>query len=129
MNQIRVPDAIIPLYTPFLLNLGLSPSRLMSVTEPLLNMGALWRCMAAYYGINDKEAAKVSTDSGQRFNDLHDLIGDSVYLVESIRRHSFATNTLMSPLLSEDATLAKFPTTYLIVNKILYILAIFKFLD
>ena len=127
MNQIRVPNAIIPIYTPFLLNLGLSPSRLMSVTEPLLNMGALWRCMAAYYGIKDKEAEKrnfqnnfVSANSRQLFNDLHDLIGDSAYLVESIRRHPFSTNSLMSPILAEDTILAKFPTTLLIVNKIIF---------
>lgn len=30
---------------------SLSPSRVMSVMDPLLNTGFLWRCLAAYAGI------------------------------------------------------------------------------
>ena len=53
-NQIRIPDALIPIYTPFMLNYSLSPSRLLSVMDPLLNLGILWRCLAAYVGIDFK---------------------------------------------------------------------------
>jgi hypothetical protein len=31
---------------------SLSPSRLLSVMDPLLNLGILWRCLAAYVGID-----------------------------------------------------------------------------
>lgn len=47
-NQIRIPDALIHINTLFLLTFSLSPSRLMSIMEPLLNLGILWRCLAAY---------------------------------------------------------------------------------
>jgi hormone-sensitive lipase len=35
-SGIRVPDALVPIYTPFLMTFSLSPSRLMSVMDPLL---------------------------------------------------------------------------------------------
>ena len=54
-NNIRVPDALIPIYTPFLSTYSISPSRLMSVMDPLLNLGILWRCLAAYSGIDYKK--------------------------------------------------------------------------
>jgi hypothetical protein len=61
-NQIRIPDALIPIYTPFMLNYSLSPSRLLSVMDPLLNLGILWRCLAAYVGIDFKlETEKFKT--------------------------------------------------------------------
>lgn len=44
--QIRIPDALVPIYAPFLLAYSLSPSRLLSVMDPLLNLGILWRCLA-----------------------------------------------------------------------------------
>lgn len=54
VNQIRIPDALVPIYSPFLLTYSLSPSRLLSVMDPLLNLGILWRCLAAYSGIDFK---------------------------------------------------------------------------
>ncbi len=45
-HDIRIPDALVPIYTPFLLSYSLSPSRLLSVMDPLLNLGILWRCLA-----------------------------------------------------------------------------------
>lgn len=54
-NQIRIPDALIPIYTPFLSTYSISPSRLMSIMDPLLNLGILWRCLAAYSGIDFKK--------------------------------------------------------------------------
>lgn len=60
--NIRVPDALIPIYTPFLSTYSISPSRLMSVMDPLLNLGILWRCLAAYSGIDyKKETEKYKT--------------------------------------------------------------------
>jgi len=61
-SEIRIPDALIPIYAPFQLTYSLSPSRLLSVMDPLLNLGILWRCLAAYCGIDFKaETEKFKT--------------------------------------------------------------------
>lgn len=49
ISQIRIPDALVPIYAPFLLSYSLSPSRLISLMDPLLNLGILWRCLAGMY--------------------------------------------------------------------------------
>lgn len=46
ISQIRIPDAVIPIYAPFLLSWSITPSRLLSLIDPLLNFGTLWRCQA-----------------------------------------------------------------------------------
>jgi len=214
ISQIRVPDVLIPIYTPFLSTYSLSPSRLMSVMDPLLNLGVLWRCLAAYCGIDYKketerfksmldlpdstktsEKLKTSptmtsilkttpfrallsrsnsanlvnnkttqpneqnvvysknsidlnipdklekpiaekTDNAspteevksppageeltlkqkQRLLQLHKVLGDSVFLIERLRNHPLTQNQFMSPLLTDQAVLAKFPKTYLITT-------------
>ncbi len=202
LNNVRIPDALIPIYAPFLLSYTLSPSRLMSVMDPLLNLGILWRCLAAYCGIdfkletekykkllNIKESglqSKGSTNSSkdrmsikmsksasmesnpnnedkinvmhensnrndsvlfktgssenstedlkrlsnekhqdekqaneldtERLLHLHRLIGDSVFLIETLKNHPLVQNHFMSPYLTNDSVLAKFPRTCLIVS-------------
>ncbi|VDK70103.1 unnamed protein product [Onchocerca ochengi] len=46
----RIPDGIVTVYTPFLFQCLLSPSRLLSCMDPLLHMGVVLRCIAAYTG-------------------------------------------------------------------------------
>jgi hormone-sensitive lipase len=46
MFGIRVPDALVVIYTPFLLTNAISPSRLLSFMDPILNTGILWRSLA-----------------------------------------------------------------------------------
>ncbi|CAM4904213.1 unnamed protein product [Rotaria socialis] len=73
---LRKPDAIVCFYTPFLLRYSMSPSRLMAMMDPLLNTNFLWRCVAAYAGIqcdgeshNDElSSTRVSTDN--RFDEM-----------------------------------------------------------
>jgi len=49
-NDVRVPDFIFPLY-PALLALPLpSPSRLLSIMDPLLGIGILMKCLECYVG-------------------------------------------------------------------------------
>lgn len=48
---IRVPDGIVAAYTPVLVHYTPSPSRMLSLMDPLLPVGILVRCMAAYAGI------------------------------------------------------------------------------
>lgn len=54
LSQIRIPDVLVPIYAPFLCTYSLSPSKLLSIMDPLLNYGILWRCLAAYCGIDFK---------------------------------------------------------------------------
>ncbi len=52
----------------------------------------------------------------ERLLQLHRVLGDSIFLIEKLRNHPLTLNPLMSPLLSDDSVLAKFPKTYLIVS-------------
>ena len=52
INKIRIPDALVPIYTPFLATYSMSPSRLLALMDPLLNLGILFRCVAAYCGFD-----------------------------------------------------------------------------
>jgi acetyl esterase/lipase len=54
MTGIQVPDALVPIYTPFLMTCSFSPSRLLSVLDPLLNVGLSWRCLIGYCGLEWK---------------------------------------------------------------------------
>ena len=44
--EIRIPDGILAAYTPFMVQYTPSPSRLMSMIDPLLPVGILTRCLA-----------------------------------------------------------------------------------
>lgn len=49
----RKPDGLVLIYTPFLFQYLPSPSRLLSFMDPLLHMGVVLRCVAAYTGNYD----------------------------------------------------------------------------
>lgn len=176
--QVRVPDALVPIYAPFLLTYSLSPSRLLSVMDPLLNLGILWRCLAAYSGIdfkveterykmmlnldeNDKSVlnstnVKYSKSESFESNDetkevkfddieerieladiqpeyeanklltkeellsYYNILGDSIFLIDKLRSHRVPYDQYMSPMLSTDDVLSKFPKTCLIVSIFLH---------
>ncbi|VDN19057.1 unnamed protein product [Gongylonema pulchrum] len=52
----RIPDGIVTIYTPFLFQYLPSPSRLLSCMDPLLHMGVVLRCVAAYTGKPSSES-------------------------------------------------------------------------
>uniref|UniRef100_A0AC35TKH2 ETS domain-containing protein n=1 Tax=Rhabditophanes sp. KR3021 TaxID=114890 RepID=A0AC35TKH2_9BILA len=58
LNVKRMPDGIVPIYTPYLFQYLPSPSRLLSFMDPLLHMGVLLRCLAAYT-MGDLDANKL----------------------------------------------------------------------
>ncbi|KAI1725470.1 alpha/beta hydrolase fold domain-containing protein [Ditylenchus destructor] len=65
----RIPDGIVPIYTPFLFQYLPSPSRVLSFMDPLLHMGVVVRCAAAYTGAYsdeelDKDCAYHDKESG-----------------------------------------------------------------
>ncbi|KJH43447.1 hydrolase, alpha/beta domain protein [Dictyocaulus viviparus] len=64
----KKPDGIVPVYTPFLFQYLPSPSRLLSVMDPLLHMGVVLRCVAAYTGgnINNKKNEEIADHCGHK---------------------------------------------------------------
>ncbi|CAD5221993.1 unnamed protein product [Bursaphelenchus xylophilus] len=60
MGTKRRPTALVPIYTPFLFQYLPSPSRVLSFIDPLLHMGVVIRCAAAYTNAcpNGTEAEK-----------------------------------------------------------------------
>jgi len=64
---------------------------------------------------------QLTSKQKQRLLQLHKVLGDSVFLIERLRNHPLAQNQFMSPLLSDNSTLAKFPSTYLIVSNFYYL--------
>ena len=186
INKVRIPDALVPIYTPFLATYSMSPSRLLALMDPLLNLGILFRCVAAYCGfdaesdkirlknelnlfdnqktpikktkstqINTKKETRMrysksesvsfemeeDQDSPPQINSelsvkscidqktllnnarlerMHKIMGDSIFLIEQLKNHPAPHENLMSPLLSDDSILAKFPHTCLIVSFLLF---------
>jgi acetyl esterase/lipase len=127
-SSIRVPDVLMPIYSPFLLTFSLSPSRLLAVMDPLLNTGILWRCLAAYCGIDAKvEAERYARNvalvgESARIAKYSEVLGEAIYMVETLRTHELPHTEYMSPLMSSDSLLKKFPKTILIVTYFIRIL-------
>lgn len=53
--NIRKPDGIFMAYTPLLVEFALSPSRLLCITDPLLPVGFMIRCLKAYITPENKK--------------------------------------------------------------------------
>uniref|UniRef100_A0A0K0EH28 Hormone-sensitive lipase n=1 Tax=Strongyloides stercoralis TaxID=6248 RepID=A0A0K0EH28_STRER len=58
LNVKRLPNSIVPIYTPFLFQYLPSPSRILSFMDPILHMGILLRCLTAYT-MGDVEINKI----------------------------------------------------------------------
>ena len=56
-HGIRIPDGIVSAYGPFLIRYSVSPSRLLSVMDPILHHGILIKCLGAYAG--QEESAQI----------------------------------------------------------------------
>jgi acetyl esterase/lipase len=128
-NGVRVPDLLALVYAPLLLGLSLSPSRLISAMDPLINMSIMWRCLAAYYGVQEggKDRAKTKTSQSQRPRVLKypGIISEAtVDVIEALYTHELTTNELVSPLISSDSVLEKFPATFLIVCNLFILMKI-----
>ncbi|VDN33841.1 unnamed protein product, partial [Cylicostephanus goldi] len=83
----KKPDGIVPVYTPFLFQYLPSPSRVLSVMDPLLHMGVVLRCVAAYtggYGNNNKKKEEGADGAG------HKSLQEYVDHVQKSQRFDFA---------------------------------------
>ncbi|GAB1604851.1 hormone-sensitive lipase-like isoform X1 [Argonauta hians] len=63
-SNIRIPDAIQTVYTSGLISIVPSPSRLLSVMDPLLPVGVILKCLDAYIG-----TSTVSSDYNQNLSE------------------------------------------------------------
>uniref|UniRef100_A0A914XCR2 Hormone-sensitive lipase n=1 Tax=Plectus sambesii TaxID=2011161 RepID=A0A914XCR2_9BILA len=77
LNVARKPDGLVLVYTPFLFQYLPSPSRLLSFMDPLLHMGVVLRCVAAYTGAYQRleavrlEAERMARSGGSMENNSH----------------------------------------------------------
>ncbi|KAL3095378.1 hypothetical protein niasHS_007477 [Heterodera schachtii] len=119
----RIPDGLVPIYTPFLFQYLPSPSRVLSFMDPLLHMGVVIRCAAAYSGsYSDEELDKncsfhVKSDSAG--GNGHLSLQDYVNRVQRAQRDNILDFTqgsqsivsLINLSLLNKTSLDKSPTT------------------
>ncbi|KAL3112735.1 hypothetical protein niasHT_019709 [Heterodera trifolii] len=119
----RIPDGLVPIYTPFLFQYLPSPSRVLSFMDPLLHMGVVIRCAAAYSGsYSDEELDKncsfhVKSDSSG--GNGHLSLQDYVNRVQRAQRDNILDFTqgsqsivsLINLSLLNKTSLDKSPTT------------------
>ncbi|PIO76046.1 putative hormone-sensitive lipase [Teladorsagia circumcincta] len=82
----KKPDGIVPVYTPFLFQYLPSPSRLLSVMDPLLHMGVVLRCVAAYTGGH----GSFQKNEENQDNAGHKSLQEYVEQVQKSQRFDFA---------------------------------------
>ena len=67
---IRLPDGILTSYAPFMVHFRPSPSRLLTLLDPLLPIGILTQCLASYAGTSEKGNEGVSTTAQTGHNSI-----------------------------------------------------------
>ncbi|WKY16774.1 hypothetical protein Q1695_001415 [Nippostrongylus brasiliensis] len=82
----KKPDGVVPVYTPFLFQYLPSPSRLLSVMDPLLHLGVVLRCVAAYTG----GYCHVHKNNESADNAGHKSLQEYVEQVQKSQRFDFA---------------------------------------
>uniref|UniRef100_A0A7E4VSK6 Hormone-sensitive lipase n=1 Tax=Panagrellus redivivus TaxID=6233 RepID=A0A7E4VSK6_PANRE len=92
ISAARLPDGLVPIYTPFLFQYLPSPSRVLSFMDPLLHMGVVIRCAAAYTGaiVAEEDAeTKEATFSGKSFENGHKSLFEYVGDLQRNTNNSF----------------------------------------
>ncbi|XP_066528877.1 hormone-sensitive lipase isoform X2 [Hoplias malabaricus] len=112
-HGVRLPDGIMAAYPATLLTAYASPSRLLSLMDPLLPLSVLSRCLSAYAGMDsqvDKQVERVSTlsmvkrDTALLLRDfrqgasnwIHSLLDTNRASADTVRK-SVSDGTLTSP--------------------------------
>jgi hypothetical protein len=70
-------------------------------------------------GLSEEQASVLKEKA--RLMRYHKVMGDSIFLIETLRNHQLPHNEYMSPLMSSDQLLAKFPKTCLIVSSLFFV--------
>ncbi|CAH1797098.1 unnamed protein product [Owenia fusiformis] len=69
---LRLPDGLMAAYSPVLVRYIPSPSRALSIMDPLLPVGILLRCLAAYSGFADPTDTKDATMTTEQHSNNND---------------------------------------------------------
>ena len=96
-HKIRKPDAVVLSYAALLIQFYPSPSRMLSLIDPLLMFGILLRCLNAYQDSNYLKTCPRA-------------IEDELKLTQSIN------DIYLSPLLADSTILQDFPKTVIIAS-------------
>ncbi|KAL7670883.1 hypothetical protein ACOME3_005799 [Neoechinorhynchus agilis] len=122
MNGIRTPDILFCLYPVFNLSGHQSPSRLLSLIDPILNFNISQVCALAYAGLLDEfpscptkcnhDILKISSPSRQKtdFERLGQIIRRNL---DHLATWEPMLSACASPLFASDDILGQFPFTYL----------------
>ncbi|XP_065178458.1 hormone-sensitive lipase-like [Sycon ciliatum] len=102
---IQKPDAIMAAYTPFLVELSISPSRLLSVFDPLLPQGVLLACLDAY-ARSDDETFTSSDSSAQQSQRPNGLVIDEESTTVSFSSSSSSLSPSSSTTFSSSSFLS-----------------------
>uniref|UniRef100_A0A4W4H3T4 Hormone-sensitive lipase n=1 Tax=Electrophorus electricus TaxID=8005 RepID=A0A4W4H3T4_ELEEL len=98
-HGVRLPDGIMAAYPAILLTMYASPSRLLSLMDPLLPLSVLSRCLSAYV---EKQVEKVSTlglvrrDTALLFKDLKQGASNWIHSILESTRASAVRDTISS---------------------------------
>merc|ERR1719369_1106118 len=96
-NHIRIPDALVLSYAALLIQFYPSPSRLLSLMDPILMFGILLRCMNAYQDPNYlRTCPRTVTQELKQAKSINDIF--------------------LSPLLAGTELLQHFPKTVIVVS-------------
>lgn len=85
---IRKPDAILCAYTPLILDLVVSPSRLLCWLDPLLPLGFMINCLSAYAGVAKfedeyEESASLAKSSRERkISSISEIFSSSLHFLK-----------------------------------------------
>ena len=94
----RRPSAVVACYPPLFISLSASPSRLLSLLDPMLSLTALEICISAYRGSN-----------------VHDF---GEYTRSCAACDTVATDWLLSPATAPDELLQQLPPVYLMAAEL-----------
>ena len=97
VNNIRRPDCVLLSYAALLVQFYPSPSRLLSLIDPLLMFGILLRCLNAY---QDPNYLKTSPRT----------------ILQELKMTKTLNDIYLSPLLADSEVLQHFPKTVIIAS-------------
>ena len=112
MDIKRLPDGLVPIYTPFLFQYLPSPSRVLSFMDPLLHMGVVIRCAAAYTNVKvgDEKPETEDTVQNAAVNNGHKSLFEYVDQVQKSQQFN-VSEMFDSPIVSLVNLRNQRPTT------------------
>ncbi len=106
INNVRIPDALVPVYGSFVGSYSISPSKLMGVMDPMLNLGILFRCANAYCGIDfEMNKEKLIYEISQNSSDDDAKYTRKKYSITSVLKKPIKKRSSTPELVAYEARL------------------------